>query len=135
MRKKLIIFFAVAIFCAGFAWYRFNKPRESAAAQPADITIHAQRLYEMYTSNETDADKRYLNKIIEVNGVIEEVETYNNDIIITLGLQASGGISCRLFPGEKPDEKLMTKGREVTLKGKCTGFNIDVNLTDCVIVQ
>lgn len=136
MQKKLIIFLAGAIVCIGFAWYWYNKPREGVAAKSTDAVVSAMNLYEVYNSHEAEADKIYLDKIVEVMGTIDELTHSGEDIILTLGSQPTGGgISCRFSPGKEVTEKNITKGMEITVKGRCTGFNLDVNLTDCVIVK
>jgi len=136
MRKKLIIFLAGAILCFGFAWYWYNKPREGVALQSADVSVTALQLYEAFNNNESEADKTYLNKIVEIKGNVDDFINSGEDIILTLGLQPTGGgISCRCSPGKEVTEKNITKGQEIIVKGRCTGFNVDVNLTDCVIVK
>ncbi|MFT3747421.1 MAG: hypothetical protein QM768_03865 [Agriterribacter sp.] len=136
MRKKLIIFLAGAILCLGFAWYWYNKPREGVSSKSADTRVTALRLYEAFSNNESEANKTYLNKVVEVKGVVDDLTDSGEDIILTLGPQTSGGgISCRFSPGKEVTEKNITTGQEITVKGRCTGFNMDVNLTDCVIVK
>ncbi len=136
MRKKIIIFFAVTIACLAFGWYWFNKPRETARFKSADFAISAAYLFEAYNSNETEADKLYLNKIIEVKGIVDDIASSGEDIILTLGLQPPmGGISCRFSPGKEVVNRKIEKGTEIIVKGKCTGFNMDVNLADCVIIS
>lgn len=136
MRKKLIIFLAGATLCLGFAWYWYNKPREGVASKSAAARITALQLYEAFNNNENKANKIYLNKIVEVKGMVDDFTSSGEDIILTLGLQPTGGgISCRFSPGKEVTEKNITKGMEIMVKGKCTGFNMDVNLTDCVIAK
>lgn len=136
MRKKITIFLAGAIVCLGFAWYWYNKPRESVAFKPTVAAVSAAKLYEAYASNEDEGDKMYLNKIIEVKGTVVELTYSGEDIILTLEAQStSGGISCRFSPGKEIVKKQIRKEMEISVKGRCTGFNMDVNLTDCVIVK
>lgn len=136
MRKKVIIFLAGAIVCLVVGWYWLNKPRQSVQFTPTDIEITAALLYEDYSNNEAEADKLYLNKVIEVKGIVDDIAGSGDDVILTLGSQPSGGgISCRFSPGKEMAGKEAAKGKEVTVKGKCTGFNIDVNLADCIIIS
>ncbi|MCC6287697.1 MAG: hypothetical protein IT249_07415 [Chitinophagaceae bacterium] len=136
MQKKLIIFLAGVIICLGFAWYWYNKPREGVASKSTDASVRALQLYEAFNNNEAEANKIYLNKVIEVKGMVDDLANSGEEIILTLGLQPTGGgISCRFSPGKEVVEKNITKGQEITVKGRCTGFNIDVNLTDCVIAK
>jgi len=45
-----------------------------------------------------------------------------------------GGISCRFSPADDIKNGKIKKGMKVSVKGKCAGFNMDVNLTDCVLI-
>ena len=45
-----------------------------------------------------------------------------------------GGINCQLFAGTKVDPEPRS-GDAVTVKGRCTGFLMDVNLADCVLFK
>lgn len=133
MRKKVIIFLAGAVVCLLMGWYWFNKPRQGVQFKSTEIAITAEQLYNAYNDNEAAADKLYLDKIIEVKGKVSDTATVENDAILSLDAQPSGGaVSCRFSPGK--DVSVIQKGTEITVKGKCTGFNLDVNLADCIII-
>lgn len=134
MRKKISIFLAGAAVCLCAAWYWYNKPREGVAHTAADVVVTAAQLYDKYQMEETEANKIYLDKIIEVKGTVDDIITINKDVVIMLGAGSIGGISCRFSPGVAAGNKAIKKGMQVVIKGRCTGFNIDVNLVDCVEV-
>lgn len=114
-------------------WYWFNKPRQGVQFKSTEIAITAEQLYNAYNDNEAAADKLYLDKILEVRGTVSDTATVENDAILSLDAQPSGGaVSCRFSPGK--DVIAIQKGTEITVKGKCTGFNLDVNLADCIII-
>lgn len=133
MRKKIIIFLAVAALCLVVAFYWYNKPRQNVTREAADFSLGAVQLYEAYNADESTADRKFLNKVIEVKGTVEEVTISGNDAVVMLQPQG-GGISCRFSPAGALDTTRIKTGMEITVKGKCTGFNIDVNLTDCIII-
>lgn len=135
MRKKLILFLAPALLCLAFAWYWYNKPREGIAYKNTQLVISAGLLYEAYAGNEAKADRKFLNKVIEVKGWVNDIVLNGNDAVIMLGMQPEGGgISCFFSPASALRSRHIKKGMEITVKGKCTGFNMDVNLTDCIII-
>ncbi len=135
MRKKIIIFLAVALVCLGVTWYWYNKPRAGVGNKKTDIAINAAQLYTAYNTDEPGSDKKYLNKVIEVTGAIDDIIINGNDAIIMLGLQPEGGgISCLFSPGDEIKNGKIKKGMQVSVKGKCAGFNMDVNLTDCIVI-
>ncbi len=135
MRKKIIIFLAVALVCLAVAWYWYNKPREDISGKNTQLFISAALLYEGYHSDETAADERFLNKVIEVKGRVDDIILNGNDAVLMLGMQpGGGGISCFFSPASSLEMNHIKEGMEVVVKGKCTGFNMDVNLTDCIII-
>ena len=135
MRKKISIFLAGAAVCLCIAWYWYNKPREGVGHTAADVVVAAAQLYDKYRLEETEANKIYLDKIIEVKGTVDDIITINNDVVITLGAGPVGGISCRFSSVIDAGNKTIKKGMQVVIKGRCTGFNMDVNLVDCVITS
>jgi RecJ-like exonuclease len=117
---------------AGWAWHLYDKPHESAAGETADVTINADTLYHQYQADEHAADQKYMGKVLSVNGRLTEIQHSGNSEIWILSTQpGGGGINCQLFAGTKIDPE-PKPGDGVTVKGRCTGFLMDVNLADCV---
>jgi hypothetical protein len=117
---------------AGYAWYLYDKPHRSAASEDAAVTISADSLYRQYQADEHSADQKYMGKVISVTGRLTEVQHSGNSVIWILSTQpGGGGINCQLFAGTKVDPEPKA-GDPVTVKGRCTGFLMDVNLADCV---
>ena len=72
---KIIIGIAVVVIMAvaGTVYFMWNKPHPSAAKGSA-IELKADDLYKEYSKDEKAADAKYLNKKIEVTGVVGETE-------------------------------------------------------------
>lgn len=135
MRKKIILFLALAAVCMAVAWYWYNKPREGIAGKDTQLHVSAVLLYEDYNADETAANEKYLNKVIEVKGTADDIIRNGNDAVLILSMQPEGGgISCFFSPASALESNHVKKGMEIVVKGKCTGFNMDVNLTDCIII-
>jgi hypothetical protein len=137
MRRKrtilLVGMFLLLLIAAAWAYHQYVKPHQSAADETADFTISADSLYRQYQADEHSADLRYLGKVIEVTGKLAEIQHSGNSEIWILSPQAGGGgINCQLFAGTKIDPEPKS-GDAVTIKGRCTGFLMDVNLADCVM--
>jgi hypothetical protein len=110
------------------------KPHRSAAGDRARFTIGADSLYHAYQADEKAADQKYLGKVLEVTGTLADIQhTGTGDVWILSVTGAPGGINCSLFAGG--DHTAPSKGQQVTVKGRCTGFLMDVNLTDCVLTR
>ena len=119
----------------GFAWayHLYDKPHQSAAGETSALSIDADSLYHQYQSDEHAADQKYMGKVIAVKGKISEIQHNGaSEIWILSAQQGGGGINCQLFQGEKPDKHPQV-GDPVTIKGRCTGFLMDVNMADCVL--
>jgi hypothetical protein len=118
-----------------WAWHLYDKPHQSAAEETVTLSISADSLYHEYQSNEHAADQKYMGKVIEVSGRISEIQHNGTSEIWILSAQpGGGGINCEIFPGGKTDFHPKA-GDPVTVKGRCTGFLMDVNLADCVLTN
>jgi hypothetical protein len=135
LKKRTILWVGIpllALVAFFWAWHLYHKPHESAAGETAAVTIDADSLYHQYQLDEHSADLKYMGKVIEVSGKLMEIQHSGNAEIWIVSAQAGGGgINCQMFPGAKPEVPPIA-GDMVTLKGRCTGFLMDVNLADCV---
>lgn len=132
MQKKTI-FFVVAILCimvAGWGYYLYQKPRTGVEDQSTDYTISAVNLYQEFVTDEAAATKKYVNKVLKVQGTLYQIDSLQGKISLLLRSQSSeGGVNCSLSkPGNVP-----SLGETLTVKGRCVGFLMDVNLVDAVI--
>jgi hypothetical protein len=137
MRKKRTILWVgiPLLLLFGIAWgcHLYFKPHRSAGGESADVTIEADSLYHLYQTDEHASDQKFLGKVIEVSGKLSEIQHSGNSEVWILSTQpGGGGINCQLFAGTKIDPEPKT-GDMVTIKGRCTGFLMDVNLADCVL--
>jgi hypothetical protein len=139
MNKKYYLIAAVFLLVViGFgAYYQYNKPARNLAEETADLSLPSTELYRKFAENETQANQQYLDKVVQVRGVLQNVSR-GNDGSLNLTLDAGnpmGGVTCEV-PGSNIPEGLNLKtGREMTVKGQCTGFLLDVVLVKCVIVN
>ena len=136
MKKRTILWIGIPLLVLSafaWAWHLYVKPHQSAAGETPDFTINADSLYSQYQTDEHAADLKYLGKVIEVTGRLTEIQHSGSTEVWMLSQQgAGGGINCQLFAGTKQSQEPKT-GDPVTVKGRCTGFLMDVNLVDCVL--
>lgn len=136
---KRIAFIAVTILLIVIsvtAYYRYNQPRKDVLAQHTDVTINANQLYQQYYEHEQEANQKYLDKVIEVKGKVSEVQSNNGLIVLLINAgNGMGGINCSMKENNSINVMQQLKDKEVLVKGKCTGFLMDVNLVDCLLVQ
>ncbi len=137
MKKKWQIILSVIVLCLliGVAWgfYLYTKPHANAGGKPTDATLTADSLYAAYKKDEVSADKAYHNKVLEVQGVVLSIEMSNHRPVVMLGTGDMGGINCQMALDSATVFSTLHKASPVTIKGKCSGYLMDVNLVDCVI--
>ena len=137
MQKKLL-FFAGIVLCllmigvAGLYWYQ--KPRTSLSNIKPAYTISANDLYNSFQQNEQKANHQFLEKVVQVKGVIDNVQVTDSTISCLLSADnPMGGINCSLSKNKMNKQMLPAKGNVIQVKGRCVGFLIDVNLVDAII--
>ena len=130
-RKTLLWILSVLIIAAGIAgWSYVNRPAAKVEDATA-IAVSAEELTTAYSSNEAAANKKYLNQAIKATGVVAEVSK-NQDGKTVLLLQSEdplSGVQCTLR-----DQAVVEPGKEVTVKGFCTGYTLVVLLSDCILL-
>ena len=142
LKKRRTFFWVGTLLCllligVGYGYYLYQKPHQSAGGETADLAIPADSLYSQYQNDEQHCDKKYLGKVLQVTGKLSEIQHAGQSeiwILSTLS-PAGGGINCQLFPGAKLPDPRPKPGEVVTIKGRCTGFLMDVNLADCVVTK
>jgi hypothetical protein len=134
-KKKTILWLGILLILligAGWAWHLYDKPHRSTADESSDLTINADSLYHQYQSDEKAADQKYMGKVLSITGRLTDIQHSGKAEIWILSAQADGGgVNCQLFAGTKADPE-PRPGDAVTVKGRCTGFLMDVNMVDCV---
>ncbi len=138
MKKKYFVIAGIVwliLILAGIAWYWYDKPHRDASGIKPALTIDAVELYNQYQHDENAANKRFLDKVIEVKGTVSDVQQSSGitSLLLDAG-QPAGGVNCS-FSNNGSKKPLPSKGSQVTIKGKCSGMLMDVNLVDCVIEE
>ncbi|MEO6452826.1 MAG: hypothetical protein ABIN97_02075 [Ginsengibacter sp.] len=124
----------VLLIIALIVYYLYNKPHTGISNIDTDVNITSTDFYKDFQQDETLANKKYLNKVIEVTGKVSDVQNTNGSQIIFLGSgDDMGGISCKLSNDESNKKPMPKVSATITIKGKCSGYTMDVNLVDCII--
>jgi len=131
LKKILITLLILALIGGGTACYMWNKPH-AKVEDAKGIAITAAALAKEYQTDEKAADAKYLNKVIEVSGTVNEIDK-NQDggamLILDTG-DPMAGIQCSM----RDKGASAAKGQNATIKGFCSGSGITgIALTDCVI--
>lgn len=143
--KKLLKLFLIAFgigSIAGFSvfLYVFHKPHRNLASEKPAYIVEAKALYTEFNTDETASTAKYADKAIQLKGQIIDLTINDNGASIVLS-DPTEGISCSFDSITVADNKEKLSnikiGDEVTIKGKCDGFDMimGVVLTRCVLVE
>jgi hypothetical protein len=133
-----IALFAVVFIAVGVVWFglhEFNLKHPDTSKAKPEFVITATTLQKEFEDNEAAASSKYINKIIEVRGTIASV-TPADSTHINISLKTGSDISSVIctFSATGDHSKFRT-GEEITLRGECSGFLMDVLLNNCATVM
>jgi DNA/RNA endonuclease YhcR with UshA esterase domain len=131
--KKIIIRILILVIIGAFVAYKmYNKPHVNVANSKSDISLTADKILNDFSSDENSSNSKYLEKIIEVKGVISEINIEKEKGIITLKTNDDfGSVLCHLSEAATKKMSALQEGQSITVKGICTGFLMDVILVKC----
>jgi hypothetical protein len=134
MRKKYFFGIGILLIClAAWGIYTVYRPHRNVEGEDAAAKLTAIDMYGEFSKNESEANKKWLGKVVEVSGRISSVSEAGKYVSVNLVATPDGGVDCSLLKSDlSPDEKI-SKGDSITVKGKVTGYLMDVNLVDCII--
>ena len=144
MKRKRVILVAIAILVLGGGWYgykEFTRKVPDLSRVKADIKLNSQDLIAAFEKNETEANQRYLDKIISLEGIVRSVEKDEQGLFtVILGDENTlSSVRCSMNPEHQEEVAKLREGATTKIKGACTGFNSnellgsDVVLNRCVI--
>jgi tRNA_anti-like len=110
-----------------------TRLHHNTAGENAVASLSAINLYNEFLTSENTADKKWVGKVIEVNGSISSVSESGNYLSIILRASTDGGVNCSILKKDLDPGDKFNSGDSITIKGKCTGFLMDVNMVDCVV--
>jgi hypothetical protein len=125
----IVIAIAVSLFV-------FRKADDSVAKQQPDFKVTCTEIVSAFEKDEPQANEKYLDKILEVEGTIAELSSDTSGVNITLREEgATSGVTCSFSTSQKIDIKELKLGSKLTFKGICNGYLMDVTLNRGAIVK
>ncbi len=137
MKKYLPYVFLLLAFGMVIGASQYFKPHKNINKASVDFSLSATKLYAEFENDESTAQQKYLDKIIEVSGKVASVsENDSANTIITLESDHMlFGVQCELDAFSKSANKtLPEEGENLKLKGICSGMLSDVVLVRCIIL-
>lgn len=135
MKKAVISLLLIGVIGLAIGYYQWNKPKEDMASSKAEATVEAGALLKEYAADEDAANTKYLGKTIAVSGQVKESSTDAGTVKVMLDTGQDFGVYCTLDSLTRHARTSFPVGENITLKGKCDGLNLDVQLSRCVEVR
>lgn len=134
--KKILLLALLLALAGGYYGYsEYNRKPIDLSTQKADISIAASDLIQAFSTDETKANEKFLDKNIAVTGNIKSIEKdEQGTVTILLGNDTDmNNVSCQLDERHAATAASLKQGDLVNIKGVCTGSLIDVVLVRCAI--
>ncbi len=115
MKKKIIIIGGIVLLAVGFGVYKYTyQSHRDISSEEAAFVITVDELHQKFVNDETNANTTYLDKTIEIKGIITAIDTTTNTIVLNE----------KLF-GMLMDNNLtnVSLNREATIKGRLLGYD------------
>jgi hypothetical protein len=135
LKISLLIVFVLAQAGILTGVYMYNRQHTDLRGSHPDFVVTASELSKEFESDENAATSRYLNKVLEVSGTVGTIKTGDGNITsVTLETgNPMSAVICTFSPSNKPAD--FEQGKEITVRGECSGFLMDVLLNNCTIIQ
>ncbi len=135
MKKAILALLIIALAGLAVGYYQWNKPKENMVTSQAEAVLEAAQLLTEYSAAEDAANDKYLGKTIAVTGPVKETSIEAGTVKVMLGTGQEFGVYCTLDSLAQHPRTEFPVGETITLKGKCDGYNLDVQLSRCVEVK
>jgi hypothetical protein len=112
----------LAVIAAGIYWYvateKFSDTKDTKAA----YLVSALDFISEFQKNDSAANAKYADKIVEVNGRVSEIEAADTTLNIKFIDKATGSYAIFSFQQQHVAEaKTVKVGDSVSIKGSCSG--------------
>lgn len=137
-KKKIFLYGACFSLLLAFSGYYyvfiFSRNNQRNVKQEKAVSIEAATLVKEYTSNESVANNRYLDRAIQVSGTV--ISTGKNAAgFPTLLLEGDTSAMMHVFCTFTQPLTGIQSGNKAVVKGICTGFMNDVILIDAILIK
>jgi hypothetical protein len=131
------IIFIFVILIIVVSMFSSSNHYNSPSSQPTKLSmiVNPYKLLADYQANEIAADSQYKDQFIEVTGIIDKI---GKDILDTPYVTLEAGdtifnIQCFFKEQDEPALSQLTRGKQITIVGKCNGKMGNILLKECVL--
>jgi len=131
--KGAIIVLILVITCIWYFIFYHPSCYKRDVAKENSVIVNAVNMVKQYKENEDSANLKYLNKVVEIKGIISSVDK-NQKGEVTLILKGPDEFS-NVFLTLQNNKNRVNPGESVVLKGICTGYLMDVIVIDAIVIS
>ena len=120
-KKWLLALFILLLAGGAVIWYLFTLKYEDTADVKPEHTVNAIDFISEFKQDMAEANKKYSEKIIVVNGTVSEIEMADTTANIKMIDTTNGAYIIFAFQQQHlQDAKQMKEGDKVSIKGSCS---------------
>jgi hypothetical protein len=139
MKRALVIIIILLAGALTYGLYLWNKPAKSAASEEVFATTDAASIYQEFYNNPEGSAKKYLNKNLQINGMVESFSQDSTGLkcVLATGSMDMGVVSVTFLE----NNATLQVGQSIVIRGLCAGYLSDdlmggnLQLNQAVLVQ
>jgi hypothetical protein len=122
-KRLLVTGLVLAIIAAGIYWYVATEKFSDTKGEKADFTVNALDFIREFRKNDSAANKKYREMIVEVRGKISELEAPDSSTLNVKMIDSSTGdyVIFEFQDVHAKEAKALTVGDSILIKGSCSG--------------
>lgn len=121
MKKKILIGVLVVVAVAAFIGYRkFSEQTPDIVNRKPDKSVTVQELVAAFDRDTASASEEYLDKIVEVKGLVKDIDTTGSVVLGENGKESS--VVCGLDRRHMKDYEKIKLGEMATIQGVLSGY-------------
>jgi tRNA_anti-like len=133
----------LALIASVAAWFIFNDKFDDTTIAKSNFSVDATSFIKEFEANDSLANKKYVEQIIEVKGNVAEIEEMDSLVNVKMIDTTKESYIIFAFQQEQmPAAKNLKVGDLVTIKGSCSGgayssiLEVEgINFKRCVIIK
>lgn len=113
-----LIVIVLAIVAGTYGWFFvYNKPHKNIEGAKTDFKFTAEAFVKEFENNNVDsAEKKYLDKVIEVSGKVERVEARDSISNVIFKVGDLYELYFETYPEHNAEAKALKPGQQITIK-------------------
>ncbi|PCJ94966.1 MAG: hypothetical protein COA50_11365 [Flavobacteriaceae bacterium] len=135
---KLIAITTLVVLSAFSYWYLSRDAYMNIFEKETEIYTNAEKLISSFVSNQDLANVTFVEKIVEVQGIVKEVSYLNDRCTIFLEAgkhETKNSIICDMQTNQLHSIHNLKSGDSVLIKGLFKGFLMDGIMLNCALLK